>query len=365
MRAGAVLTVDVDAVVANWQKLAVLSAPADCAAVVKADAYGLGALTLAPAVRKAGCLSFVVATLEEALGLRTVMPAADIYSLGGVPPGSESELTDNGIVPVLNHLGEIAVMQAYAQASERRIPVAIHIDTGMNRLGLGLDELEVLLVEPQRLDGLYVRLWMTHLACGDDVESPMNARQLGRFATALNFLPDAPASLANSAGVLLGRSYHFDMVRPGCALYGVNPIPSRPSPMRPVVRLDSRVIQVRNVEANDTVGYGATHTFAEAGRVATLALGYADGYLRSLAGQGQVFFDGHAAPVVGRISMDLVTVDVTELPESLVHPGVFAEVIGPNRTVDQVAKEAGTIGYEILTSLGRRYHRQYTGAAAS
>jgi alanine racemase len=360
-----VLTVDVDAVAANWRHLATLAAPADCAAVVKADAYGLGAAAIAPALRASGCVSFVVATVDEALALRAVLPAADIYELGGVPPGAEDDLIQHGIIPVLNHLGEIRAMQETARNRDRRLPVAVHIDTGMNRLGLGIDEVETLIDEPERLDGLYLRLWMTHLACADEDQSPMNFQQLGRFATALNYLPDAPASLANSSGVFLGRTYHYDMVRPGCALYGVNPTPAKANPMRAVARLDARVLQVRNVDAPMTVGYGATHTVTKRGRVATLALGYADGYHRTLGGTGNVFFNGVAAPVIGRISMDLVTVDVTHLPETAVHPGVFAEVMGPNRPVDTIAKEAGTIGYEILTSLGRRYHRIHLGAAGS
>jgi len=364
-RAGAVLTVDVDAVTANWRNLATRVAPADCAGVVKADAYGLGMERIAPALRATGCLSFVTATLDEAIALRGVLPAADIYDLGGVPPGCADAFAAHGIIPVLNHLGEIATMREQAQRSQIRLPVAVHIDTGMNRLGLGVDELNVLIDEPGLLDGLYLRLWMTHLACAEQVSSPMNFEQLGRFAAALNFLPDAPASLANSSGIFLGRSYHYDMVRPGCALYGINPTPDKGNPMRPAVRLDARVIQVRNVDAPATVGYGATHAITKRSKLATLALGYADGYHRALAGQGNVYFDGIAAPVVGRISMDLVTVDVSHLPETAVHPGLFAEVIGPNRPVDTVAAEAGTIGYEILTALGRRYHRIYKGAAAS
>lgn len=358
------LTVDIDAVVANWQHLNDIVTPADCAAVVKADAYGVGMARIAPALREAGCLSFVVANLEEALDLRRLLPAADIYELGGIPPGTEEDFVWNGIIPVLNHLGEIETMKALARQLDHRLPIAVHIDTGMNRLGLGIDEIEVLLDEPHRLDGLYVRMWISHLACSDE-NVAMNYQQLGRFTAALNYLPDAPASLANSGGIFLGQGFHYDMVRPGCALYGINPTPQQENPMRPVVRLDARVLQVRNVDAPMTVGYGATHHVEKRGRIATLSLGYADGYLRSLGGRGEVFFGDVPAPVVGRISMDLITVDVSHIPDYLVHPGVFAEVIGPHRLVDTVAGDASTIGYEILTSLGRRYHRIYTGAAAS
>jgi len=332
--------------------------------VVKADAYGLGAERIAPALRAAGCLSFFTATIDEALAARRTLPAADIYELGGVPSGAERDVIDGGIIPVLNHLGEIEAMAAAARRFDVRPPVAIHIDTGMNRLGLGPDELDILLDERSRLDGLYVRSWITHLARADEV-AEMNIRQLCRFAAAVAYLPDAPTSIAASSGIFLGEEFHRDMVRPGAALYGVNPTPTRSNPMNAVVRLDARVLQVRTAEAGSTVGYGATHKVNARARVATIGIGYADGYHRSLAGKGFVWFGEVAAPVVGRVSMDLVTVDVTDVPEHMCEAGSLAEVIGPHRPVDTVAAEAGTIGYEILTSLGRRFHRVYLGGAAS
>ncbi|WP_343055016.1 alanine racemase [Azospirillum oleiclasticum] len=363
-RAGAILTIDLAAIAANWRTLRDRAGPAACAAVVKADAYGLGAARVAPALAVAGCRSFVVATLDEAIALRGVLPeGTEVICLGGLPADSEGEFQRHAVTPVLNHLGEVERWRVFARWRGTPYPAVIHIDTGMNRLGLGPDELDRLATEPDRLDGLTVRLWMSHLACAE-ADSPMNAAQLAAFRAALARLPAAPASLANSSGLFLGSDYRFDLARPGCALYGVNPTPGRPNPMSGVIRLDARVLQVRNVDSPMTVGYGATHRVAGSGKVATVAVGYADGYARTLSGRGHVHVGGAAAPVVGRISMDLITVDISHLPDGAVVPNAFVELIGPSRPVDTVAEEGGTIGYEILTALGRRYHRVYTGGAA-
>lgn len=364
-RAGAILTVDLGAVVANWTQLRDRVAPAECSAVVKADAYGLGVARVVPALATAGCRTFVVAQFEEALAVRRalepVAPQAQVFSLGGLPVGCEGEFIANRILPVLNHLGEIAAWRAFAASRGEVLPAVIHIDTGMNRLGLGPDEMDDLAGHPQWLEGIDVRYWMTHLACADEFDNPMTGEQLERFRDALARLPKAKASFANSSGIFHGKDHHFDLARPGCALYGVNPTPHLPNPMRDTVRLDAKLLQVRNCDASMTVGYGAAHKVAGPARIATIGVGYADGYMRSLGGKGHVFVDGVAAPIVGRISMDLITIDVTGLPESVAHAGRLVELIGPNRPVDTVAAEGGTIGYEILTSLGRRYHRVYVG----
>ncbi|PWC96332.1 alanine racemase [Azospirillum sp. TSO5] len=364
-RAGAILTVDLGAVVANWTQLRDRVAPAECSAVVKADAYGLGVARVVPALAAAGCRTFVVAQFEEALTVRRalepVAPEAQVFSLGGLPAGCEGEFIANRILPVLNHLGEIAAWRAFAASRGEGLPAVIHIDTGMNRLGLGPDELDILAAEPDRLEGIDVRYWMTHLACADEFDSPMTGEQRDRFRAALARLPKAKASFANSSGIFHGKDHHFDLARPGCALYGVNPTPHLPNPMRGTVRLDARLLQVRNCAPPMTVGYGAAHKVTGPARIATIGVGYADGYMRSLGGKGHIFVDGVAAPIVGRISMDLITIDVTGLPESVAHAGRLVELIGPNRPVDTVAAEGGTIGYEILTSLGRRYHRVYVG----
>lgn len=364
-RAGAILTIDLGAVVANWRLLRDRVAPADCAAVVKADAYGLGVARVVPALVAAGCETFAVAQFEEALAVRAVAPKARILCLGGLPAGTEAEMTASRILPVLNHVGEIAAWRAFAARQNKALGAVIHIDTGMNRLGLGPDELDALVGLPEWLNGIDVRYWMTHLACADDIGSPVSARQHEQFVSALKRLPRAKASFANSAGIFHGPHFHFDLCRPGCALYGVNPTPHLANPMRQSIRLDARVLQVRNVDSPMTVGYGASHRVERRGKVATIAVGYADGYLRSLSGRGHVYVDGVPAPVVGRVSMDLITVDVSDLPEGAVQAGGLVELIGPNRPVDTVADEGGTIGYEILTSLGPRYHRVYLDPPAT
>ncbi len=360
-RAGAVLTIDLDALAANYRLLANKVGAAECAVAVKADAYGTGIADAAPVLAKAGARTFFVADLNEALALRSLMPEVTIGVFNGLMPGCEADYVAHDLLPVLNHLGEIDRWSAHAAAEDRPLPAFLHIDTGMNRLGLGPDELAVLADAPERLGGIALRAVMSHLACADEAGHPMTAQQRDDFRAALSRLPKTPASLANSAGIFCGTDYHFDLVRPGCALYGINPTPDHANPMRRVVHLAGKVLQVRNVDTDMTVGYGASHRVAHAAKIATIAVGYADGYLRSLSGCGCVWLAGKRAPVVGRVSMDLITVDVTDVPDDDVRPGMLAEIIGDRRDPDQVAHEAGTIGYEILTALGRRYARRTIG----
>lgn len=365
-RVGAVLCIDLAALVANWRDLAARVAPAECAAVVKANGYGLGDVAVATALWQAGARSFFVADIEAGLRLRGALPEARIIILHGVPAGTEAELTRQRLTPVLSSLGEIDRWSGHAQRLGVRVPAIIHIDTGMNRLGLPPAELERLCNDHAwRLSGLDLNGWMSHLACADDPHHPLTAEQLRRVRAALARLPDAPVSLANSAGIFHGADYHFDLVRPGIALYGANPAPWTANPMRPVIRLLARILQVRDVAPPMTVGYDATHRVERPGKVAALGLGYADGYPWSLAGKGTAMVAGHAAPLVARVSMDLLTADVSDVPDHLLEVGGWADIIGPHRDVDQVAREAGTIGYEILTRLGQRYHRIYHGTAAT
>ena len=355
--AGAILTIDLGAVVANWRFLNARLVGAECAAVVKADAYGLGAPAVVHALSDAGCTTFFVALLDEGIALRSVLPDAEIVALSGLLPGCEADHAHHRVIPVLNSLGDIARWQAFAQATGRRQQAWIHLDTGMNRLGLAANEAARLAAEPQRLDGIAIRGWMSHLAYADQPDHPVTGHQRRRFVGALAHLPAARRSLANSSGLCRNTDLHFDLVRPGAALYGINPTPEMPNPLAPVISLRSRILQVHAVDSGMTIGYGGTHTVARCGRIATIALGYADGWWRSLSGHGCVFIEGWPAPLVGRVSMDLITADVSGVPESLVNPGGWAELIGPQQSVDQVAAEAGTIGYEFLTSLSRRYHR--------
>lgn len=361
-RVGAVLVIDLAALVANWRDMAARAGGAECAAVVKANGYGLGDVAVATALWNAGARSFFVADIEAGVRVRTALPDARVIVLHGVPAGTEAEIAAMRLTPALSSLGEISRWRDHAHRLGRSLPALIHIDTGMNRLGLPPDELNRLCNDySSLLSGLDLNAWMSHLACADDPRNPFTAEQLARVKAALARLPKAPVSLSNSAGIFHGADYHFDLVRPGIALYGANPAPWLPNPMRPVVRLLARILQVRDVAPPDTVGYDATHKITAPGKVAALGMGYADGYPWSLAGKGQVMIGGHAAPLIGRVSMDLLTADVTGVPDPLLPVGGWAEVIGPHRDVDQVAREAGTIGYEVLTRLGSRYHRVYLG----
>lgn len=354
------LTIDLAALSTNYRLLADRAKPARCAAVVKADAYGLGIEAVALCLHDAGCRVFFVAHLAEGIELRALLDdaAAEIFVFNGLLPGEEDLFHRHRLCPVLNDLGQIERYSAFGARNTPQ-PAALHLDTGMSRLGLPPRELDILASDLSKLDGVDLRYVMSHLACADTPGHPLNREQLSAFESALPRLPKSAASLAASSGIFLGPDYHFDLVCPGVALYGVAPLAGEPNPMKQVINLKGTIIQIRDVDAPRTVGYGATHQFAGPSRVATVAAGYADGYLRSLSGRGTAFIDGITVPIVGRVSMDLITLDITKTPQAKL--GDFVELIGPHHDVDAIAREAGTIGYEILTGLGRRYARHYTG----
>lgn len=355
--AAAVLEIDLAAIVANWRALCARHPGGAVAGVVKADAYGLGAPHVAPALHDAGCRHFFVALLQEALPLRPLLPGALVGVLNGLLPGSEDAFVAHDIVPALGSLAEVNRWAAAARRAGRRLPGILHVNTGMARLGLDRHELAILQRDHARLDGIDLRYIMTHLVSAELAADPLNAQQRARFHAACADLPPAPRSLANSSGIFLGDGWASDLARPGAALYGINPTPGAANPMRQPVRLAARVLQVRDVAPGESVGYNATWRAARPSRIATAALGYADGWHRSLSGRGTAYFDGRPVPLVGRVSMDLTTFDVTDHPT--VAPGTWLEVIGPACTPDDVAAAAGTNGYEVLTSLGRRFHRVY------
>ncbi len=364
--AGAVLTIDLDAIARNYRHLAELSPGAACAAVVKADAYGLGAERVAPVLARAGCRAFFVATLDEGLDVRRVVDEAEIFVLNGLPPGAAPEFARHRLSPVLNQLGEVDswgafLRRAAAPALAARPRAALHVDTGMNRLGLPQRELDELAQRPRRLDGIELALVMSHLACAEDPAHAMNGEQRARFDAARAALPPARASLANSSGIFLGREFHYDLVRAGVALYGVNPTLENANPMAEVVSLQGKILQVRDVDRPMTVGYGAAHRVTGPGRLATVGIGYADGYLRAFSGRGWGVLAGTRVPVVGRVSMDMITLDVTAVPPAEAVPGTPVALLGGGVPVDEAAACAGTIPYELLTALGRRYQRLYRG----
>ncbi len=365
-RAGAILTVDLGAIAANWRGLRdagrAAGRPVDCAAVLKADAYGTGAAVVGPRLAAAGCRQFFVAHIDEGIALRRVLPEHSIYVLNGLLAGTEPDFVEHGLTPVLNHLAQLNAWRAAAQRFDRALDAVVHIDTGMHRLGFGPDESQILINERGRLRGLRLALLMSHLVVSEEPANPINVEQLSRFRSFVKAMPGAPASLANSSGILLGPDYHFDLLRPGAALYGINPLPGQPNPMLPTVTLNARILQTRRIDAMQTVGYGAAWRSARPSRVATIALGYADGYFRTLINRTHVHLAGQRVPVIGRISMDLVTIDVTDVPEADSQPGALVEVLGPHLTTDDLADHARTNAYEVMTALGRRYARVYVDA---
>lgn len=346
------LEVDLGAVAANWR--AVRNGPT--AAVVKADAYGLGAVPVVTRLFAEGCRHFFTAHPHEAVAIRPAAPGAILAVLNGLWPGLEPEFLRHDLTPVLGSLEEVDRWAAAAAAAGRRLPAMLHVDTGMHRLGLDPAAVDVLAGDPARLAGIEVRFVMTHLVSAEMPEATVNAEQHRRFAALCAKLPAAPRSLANSSGVFLGQDYAFDLARPGAALFGVNPRPGQPNPQRPVVRLRARVLQIRDVPQGDSVGYNGIWVAPRPSRIAVLSVGYADGYLRALSNRATAYFDGQAVPLVGRVSMDLTTFDVTDVPA--LRAGDWLDLIGPGG-VDALAEQAGTNGYEILTSLGRRYQRIY------
>jgi len=354
------LTIDLDAVAENYHALASRAAPATCAAVVKADAYGLGIETVARRLWREECRTFFVASLDEAVALRAFLAEAEIVALNGLMPGEAAFYRAHRILPTLNDLSQIESWRRH-WLETRPLPAAVHLDTGMSRLGLPPNEQRILLQGPERLDGFECRYLLSHLACADSPDHPLNTRQHDLFAEARGHLPGVTASLAASSGIFLGPEWHFDMVRAGVALYGGAPNPTAPNPMATTVRLDAVVLQLRDVDSPESVGYGATHQFRSKTRVATIAAGYADGYLRSLGGHGAAYWGETALPLIGRVSMDLITLDATAAIGLKV--GDTVELIGPNRDINDLARDAGTIPYEMLTSLGRRYRRRYLGQA--
>ncbi len=355
----ACLTVRTHAVAANFRTAQRLASPSVVAGVVKADAYGLGLAPVAKALLDTGCDTFFVARLDEGIALRQLAARARIFVLDGAQPDMVPGLISHNLTPVLNSLAEIAAWSAAARATKTQLDAAVHIDTGMNRLGLSAPELNALAAEPARmLSGLRVVLWMSHLACSDEPDNTMNAMQLERFKTALAMLPEAPASLSASGGILLGKDYMFDMVRPGLALYGGAPHPGYANPFQPTVRLTTKIMQVRHAPKGETVGYSATYRLKRPSVLATAALGYADGLFRTLSNNGAVGINGIKAPIVGRISMDLLTFDVTDVPGSI-SAGQDVELIGDTVSLEDIAAAANTITYEILTSLSRRARRLY------
>jgi alanine racemase len=368
VEAGGILTIDLGAIEANWKKLRGMAIPTECAAVVKADAYGCGIEPVTALLYHAGCTTFFVADLSEGKRVRRIAPDATVYVLGGLPPATAEVFAEHSLRPVIGSSAELAEWDSFVSASNWRGGFALHVDTGMNRLGITIDEATAL--APRiKSENHGIMLLMSHFVASEIHEHPRNNEQMLAFREIRSLYRGVPASISNSSGIFLGSSAHLDLVRPGVALYGVNPTPGKPNPMRPVVHLQARIILTREVAFGDTVGYDANWTARRPSRIAIIAVGYADGYFRMASGTDQkqggiVIVAGRRCPIVGRISMDLMAIDVTDLPGSAVRRGEYVTLIGEGFDVDALAEQFDTNGYEVLTSLGRRYARIYKGTSA-
>lgn len=358
--AAGLLTIDLGALRDNYLALAKRAAPARAAAVVKADAYGLGAERVVPVLAAAGCRDFFVAHFSEAVKLRPLIDAdARLFVLNGLLPGDEATCADAGIIPVLNGTEQIARWKDEAKRRGKVLPAALQFDTGMSRLGLSVCEAEALAADPAGLAGIRLEIIMSHLACADEADNAANASQLANMQAAAALFPGVPVSFANSGGLFLTPDYRGALCRPGIALYGGVPQAGMENPGKPVVSLSVAVVQTRTVPAGTAVGYGRTLVADKEMRLAVISAGYADGLPRSLSSRGAAWYEGVRLPIAGRVSMDSIILDITALPEGTLHLGTMVELIGEHQTLEQIAADAGTISYEILTSLGKRYRRAY------
>lgn len=357
----ATLTVDLAALAANYRAIRDRALGADTAGVIKANGYGLGAREAAETLAAQGCDVFYVARVEEGMGVRREQKDASIFVFDGVLPRTEDELVEYELTPVVNSLEQLERWNGYGHRIQRRLACSLHIDTGMRRLGLPEAETARLVDQLSAFDAVEITQVISHLASADVSGSEQSRQQLKRFSEIRKQLPMGQASLANSAGIYLGPDYHFDLVRPGIALYGGKPLPEsqEANPMKNVATLEAPIAQLREAEPGETVGYGATYTIDRPTIVATIPVGYADGFLRSSSSRGSVAVAGHMAPIIGRVSMDLITIDVSDVPSQVLYPGAPVEMLGEYCRVDDVAAVAGSIPHEFLTNLGHRFAVNY------
>ena len=359
------LTIDLSALAENWRELARRASPGRCAAVVKANAYGTGLSEAAPALWAAGARTFFVAHFSEGVAARLVLPGeARIYVLNGLESGAEPEdYAEHRLAPVIGGEEELARWSAFARRRGRPAPSALHLDTGMNRLGFeSLARLQAAIETHGAASG--ADLLISHFVSSEIADDPINLEQIRRFDAARAAFPSLPASLANSSGMFLNPAPIYDLARPGYALYGGNPAPGRPNPMRPVVTMTAAIQQIRSLEPGTTCGYNAQWTAKRPTRLATLLIGYADGLPRAAGATdarpgAEVAVAARRCPLVGRVSMDLAVADITDLPEDKARPGDRVELFGGTIDLDEFAARCGTIGYHLLTSAGPRFRRDY------
>lgn len=367
LEAGGVLTINLDAIAMNWRFLQDKISGAECAGVVKANAYGLGIEKVVPALAAAGCRTFFVALPSEGIRVRKLQPDAIIYVLNGLLPGASEMFARHELRPVLGSMPEVMEWATFSKSQGTPCPAAFQVDTGVTRLGLSIQD-------AMDLAGsgiFHPSLVMGHFVASEVSSDPGNARQINAFLGIRNAFPDVPASMANSSGIFLPQAPYFDLVRPGYALYGGNPLPGEDNPMQPVVRLEGRIVQIRSVKAGTKVGYNGRWSASGPTRLATISIGYSDGYPRSASATdlkkkagapiGAALVAGALCPFAGTISMDLIIIDITKADPRAVNRGDLVTLIGDELTIDRVGENASTIGYEILTSFGQRYCRRYIG----
>ncbi len=355
-----VLTINLGALADNYRLFEQHTAGnSSIAGIVKANAYGLGLKKVSQKLTNLDCSQFFVATLDEALELRAYDNKTPIAVLGGLAQNIETNYLTHNITPVLNTQNDIKKWQELALKQHTKLKTILHFDTAMNRLGLSVDDAYTLINDKTLFNALNIQIVMSHFACADEKDHPLTQQQADLFAKITAHFPDSQKSLANSSGLFRDNSYHFDLVRPGYALYGGNPTPETQNPMQPVVSLNTPILQTRNCKKGESIGYGATHIFNKDTRTATVAIGYADGFLRSNSSKAILYYNNQPCPVLGRVSMDLVTIDISQIQGQQPQQDDPIEVLGPNQSIDNLAKNADTIGYEILTSLGHRYKREY------
>lgn len=346
------LDVDLSTIINNYQVLRDRSSCATCAAVVKADAYGLGMERVAPALyTQAGCDTFFVANLLEAISLRAMLKDVVIFVFNGITADQIDLYLEHDIRPILNDLSQVALWNG------KKEPCAIHFDTGINRLGLSSRETEQFLNSQYDLN---ISLMLSHLIQSECQDQPSNKDQLEKFTKIRDQLPNTKASLSNSAGIYLGEEYHFDLLRPGIMLYGGNPgLSTLPAGLKRTFELKAKILQIRDVDAGQSVGYNLLWTASGPSRIALLNVGYADGTLNSCDAQAKVFIAGAIAPVIGKVSMDMVAIDITDVKFNDVTVIDYAEIIGENITLEMVSKVSTLGQYELLTGIGQRFNKKY------
>lgn len=355
-----VARIDLDRLVQNWRNLDRLSGKANAAAVVKANGYGHGVRAVVLALWYAGCRDFFTASMEEAVAVHGIAPEARIACFDGLTRHDADAVLGHGIMPSINTPEELEILATLASTRGAPVPAMIQVDTGMNRLGCGPDRLDDLITSPH-MKAADWQLVYSHLASADEPEKPQSEMQRSRFEAICARLPGIPASLAATGGIMLGESFHHDLTRPGIGLYGQPPVPELAPHIRPVLSLHARVLQIRQAEKGETVGYNATATLTRPSRLATVAGGYADGIRRQLSNQGGVHAKGLTAPIIGRVSMDTTIIDITDWPEDHLSPGDRVDFLHDGYTAEDMARATGTIAYDVLTALGLRAKQHYAG----